>query len=229
MIGNLDINLMVEFLDKVKEATGAARKVRITTPGGMDIEFENEPGRFFSVHNGLIVRPGQIACLPGQISWVPKFGTINGKMVFDAAIDPGISDLDTPVTAYIEKDFIVKIEGGTAAREWESWLKHFEDPNMFRVAHCSYGLNPGATLSRIIAEDERVWGGVEFGFGNIGDYLIPDYVAQGKYMRAISHCDGMASKATVLLDGKYFFKDGEVVGPTPEIIELAKRLRESNK
>ena len=226
MIGHMDIETCAEFHHKVEAATAAAKHVHITTPAGTDVEFDMEPGRPFWTADGLIDKPGDLKMVPGQISWTPKFGTIQGRLVFDGAMDPGISDLDEPIVVDVKDDFITNISGGQAAKQWEAWLKSLNDPNMYRVAHASYGLNPGSILSRVIAEDERIWGCVEFGFGNIGDIMVADYIEKtGKYMHAASHCDGIALNSTVWLDDKLFFKDGEVVGPTEEIVELAKKLR----
>ena len=60
-------------------------------------------------------------------------------------------------------------------RSFYQWMKSFDDPNMFNVAHLCYGLGPYAQLTGEVCEDERVWGCVEWGFGNIGACLtIPD-------------------------------------------------------
>ena len=67
---------------------------------------------------------------------------------------------------YVEEGRIKKIRGKYEARVFESWLKSFKDPNMFNIAHVSYGCNPGAKFTGNILEGERVWGAVEWGFGN---------------------------------------------------------------
>ena len=43
------------------------------------------------------------------------------------------------------------------AKIFEHWLKSLKDPKMFRIAHISYGCNPGDRLMGNILEDERVW------------------------------------------------------------------------
>ena len=47
------------------------------------------------------------------------------------------------------------------------------DPNMFRLAHVSYGFNPGAKLTGNMVEDERIWECTEWGIGYVGPRLIP--------------------------------------------------------
>ena len=94
---------------------------------------------------------------------------------------------------------------------------------MFRLAHASYGFGPGAKLTGNVVEDERVWGSTEWGIGNVGPQLVSD-IPGG--IAGASHTDGICMSSTVYLDGELFLKDGEVVSPTPEVVELARVARE---
>ncbi len=219
-IGRVDVPNLIKFILKVEAATKAAKHVRVTTPGGSDIEFDNVPGREFATADG-IVRKGEVKMLPGQISWAPEFKTINGTIVIDGTLTPPCNKLNEPVKLRVKEGKIIKIEGGQQARDFENWLKSFNDENMFTTAHIAYGLGPGAKLSGDIVEDERVWGCTEWGFGNVGGLLTSD-IPGG--IPAASHSDGICLNATVYLDGKLFLKEGMVVGPTDEIVELARKL-----
>ncbi|MDI9461257.1 MAG: aminopeptidase [Saccharofermentanales bacterium] len=221
-IGKVDIPLLGRFIRKVASLTEKTKHMRITTPAGMDIEFENMPGRELGVADG-IVNKGEVRMLPGQIGWAPNFETINGVIVVDGIMSPAVNGpLDQPIKMYVEKGKVVKIEGGASAKQLESWLKSFNDPNMYNVAHASYGLGPFAELSGNICEDERIWGCSEWGFGNIGAVLtIPD-IPEG--IPAASHTDGVCLNSTVYLDGELLFKDGEIVGPDAETVEMARKL-----
>ena len=53
----------------------------------MDIEFDNEPGREFVVADGF-VRKGELKMSPGQISWSPRFESINGTIIVDGTQSP---------------------------------------------------------------------------------------------------------------------------------------------
>jgi leucyl aminopeptidase (aminopeptidase T) len=220
-IGRADIPTLAEFTLKVEAATKAAKHIRVTTPAGTDVEFDNKPGRIFGVADG-IVNKGEVKMLPGQIGWAPDFETINGMIVVDGTLTPPIgARVDSPVKITVKKGRIVTVEGGASASTFSQWLKSFNDPNMYNAAHISYGLGPFAKLTGDIVEDERVWGCTEWGFGNVGAVLTND-IPGG--IPAASHSDGICLNSTVYLDGVKFFEDGVVVGPNDEIIALARKL-----
>ncbi len=220
-IGRVDNIALGHFLDKTEEITKKAKKVRITTPAGCDISFEHKPGRDFYTSNG-IVGDGEWKMMAGQISWSPIFESINGTIVFDGSVNPPIGLLKDKIKLTVEKGAITNIEGGNEAKELKNWLESFDDPGMFKIAHLSYGFNPGAKLTGDVVEDERVWGSTEWGIGNVGPQLVCD-IPGG--IAAASHTDGICMNSTVWLDGELFLEDGEVVGPTKEMIQLAEKAR----
>jgi leucyl aminopeptidase (aminopeptidase T) len=146
--------------------------------------------------------------LGGQISWCPVEETINGVLVFDGAIWPPtqICKLGSPVKLSFEQGRCTRIEGGSEAKIFENWLKSFNDPNMFRLAHYSLGFNPGVTQSTgRIVEDERVFGCMEFGIGSQGKAIM------GAFWTAASHTDGTVNHPTMIFDGKVFEENGVYV------------------
>ena len=104
----------------------------------------------------------------------------------------------------------MKFEGGSEATVYEKWLKDFNDPQMLKLAHVDYGFNPGARLTGNILEDERVWGGTEWGIGNIGGAPGP------------SHSDGICLNSSVWLDGVQIMDKGQLLDP--ELKKLAEKL-----
>jgi len=155
--------------------------------------------------------------LPGQIGWAPDLDTVNGLLVFDGAVDPPCRKLEEPIFLTIKNGTVTKVEGGKQAVEYEIWLKSFNDPQMFRLAHICYGFNPGAKLSGDIAEDERIWGCTEWGVGNIGPQLItPDGIP------GASHSDGICLNSSVWLDGKQIMDKGQMIDS--RLAELAHKL-----
>ena len=217
-IANLDMELQEQFQDKVVDITKRAGKMTITTPGGTDVSFENVSNR--AVTNELRADTPGPHFLVGQIGWAPLEESINGTIVYDGAFSGGgeaeIGILDNPIELHIEKGRIVKIEGGTEAEIVKKWLKNLNDPEMYRLAHVCYGFNPGAQLSGLCTEDERVWGSTEWGFG----YQGPMFEAVG--IDAISHADGICLNSTVTIDGELLTEKGEVVHP--ELKNLAKAM-----
>lgn len=221
-IGKVDNIQLNKFIMAMTEVTKNAKHIRVTAPNGMDIEFDNEPGRDFLVADGF-VRKGEIKMFPGQISWAPNFESINGIITVDGTLSPPLGAVKSPVTFHVKKGEIIKIEGGTDAAEFEAWLKSFDDPQMFRIAHLAYGFGPNAKLSGDIVEDERVWGCTEWGIGNVGGCLVSDIPGEAGIPGA-SHSDGICLNCSVWLDGTQVLDKGVVVGPTPEIVEMARKL-----
>ena len=213
-IGRIDFPNLEKFLKLVTQKTLSAKHMRITTPAGTDVEFNNEPGRIPIMELGYANTPGP-HMLTGQIGWAPNFESINGKIVFDGSVDP-IGILKEPVHLFIEKGEITKIEGGKEAIEYEKWLKSFNHPLMFKLAHVCYGFNPGAKLTGDVLEDERIWGATEWGIGNVGEMLVPGGIP------GPSHTDGICLNSSVWLDGIQIMDKGQLVDP--ELKKLAKKL-----
>jgi leucyl aminopeptidase (aminopeptidase T) len=80
---------------------------------------------------------------------------------------PPIGLVKEPVKLQVEEGKIAKIEGGKDAVDYEAWLKSFNDPKMFNMAHVCYGFSPGAKLTGNILEDEWVWGCTEWRVGYV--------------------------------------------------------------
>lgn len=81
--------------------------------------------------------------------------------------------------------------------------------------------DPFAKLTGEVVEDERVWGCTEWGIGNVGAPLTPD-IPGG--IPAASHSDGICLNSSVWLDGKQIMDKGAIIGPTQEIVDLARKL-----
>ncbi len=217
-IGRVNYLVLGEFLEALRKMTMDAKHIRFTTPAGEDLEFDNssDPNHLYTLAKGYVDVPGS-HMMSGQISWTPDLDSIKGVLVFDGSLVPPCGLLQEPIRLTIEKAKVVKIEGGNQAREFEAWLKSFNDPLMFQLAHASWGFNPGARLTGDIVEDERVWGATEWGLGNIGATLIaPEGVP------AASHTDGICLNTSAWLDGEQILDKGKVVHK--ELAELAREL-----
>lgn len=214
-IGRVNLEPLRVFMHKVRDMTRAAKKMKVTSPAGTDLEFENAPEIPISCDTGKADTPGT-HFLSGQIGWSPRLETVNGTIVFDGSVSPPLGHVTSPVVLHAVKGRVVKIEGGQDAREFEAWLKSFDDENMFRLAHICYGFNPGAKLTGNVLEDERVWGCTEWGLG----YQSPVDVPPDGIM-AKSHTDGICLNSSVWLDGVQLLDEGRVVHPELEALALA--------
>ncbi|MEM1610327.1 MAG: hypothetical protein QXQ57_01615 [Sulfolobales archaeon] len=217
MIGRIDLSTMYAFQRKLAEVTRRVRHMKITTPAGTNVEFENDPKRPILVE-GEINGPGEYM-LFGQVDWAPIEESISGVIVFDGSVWPPeeLGLLKSPIKLYIREGKVYRIEGGYEAHIFEKWIRSFNDEKMYRVAHLSYGCNPGAKLTGNILEDERVWGVVEWGIGSQSQTF------RGKIGPASSHTDGICTRPTVIGDGETVIRDGEYVHP--ELVELANKLK----
>ena len=119
-IGNVETEQLKKFMLAITEKTKNAKNMRVTTPAGCDISFEIDPGHYTACDCGNATVPG-IHMLTGQINVVPRFGSINGVIVFDGSVTPPFGTTpDAPIRLTIENSKIVKIEGGRDAAIFEA-------------------------------------------------------------------------------------------------------------
>ncbi len=217
-IARLDMDVQEKFQNKVVELTHKASKMRVTTPAGTDIAFENVAER--PITNELRADVPGPHFLVGQIGWAPREETINGTIVFDGSFSGGgeadLGILTEPIHLTVEKGRIVDIKGGEQAKKMDNWLKKLGDPGMYNLAHICYGFNPGAILTGLCTEDERVWGSTEWGNGYQGPMF------EGNLPEAVSHADGICLNSTVSVDDALLLEDGKVVHP--ELVDIAKAM-----
>ncbi len=204
-IANVNYDTMIEMGEYIKGLLEKADEVIITCENGTNLKAYNR-GRGIRHSGQRATKKGYPIMLGGQISWCPVESTINGTLVFDGAIWPptNICKLSSPVILEFVDGYVVKVDGGSEAKIFENWLKSFDDPNMFRMAHYSLGFNPGVTRTTgRIVEDERVFGCMEFGIGSQGKAIM------GEFWTAKSHTDGTLTRPTIILDGKIFEENGK--------------------
>jgi len=217
-IARVNLKLQEEFQNKVVELTRNATKMRITTPAGTDVSFENVPTR--PVTNELRADVPGPHFLLGQIGWAPLEESINGVIVFDGSFSGGgeadLGVLSHPIELIVKQGKITEIRGQEEAKSLKRWLEKLDDPRMYYLAHVCYGFNPGAKLSGLCTEDERVWGSTEWGFG----YQGPAF--KGNLGEAVSHADGICLNSTVWLDNQLMVEEGKVVHP--DLADIARAM-----
>lgn len=100
-------------------------------------------GRPASGQCGVVERPGDWDSLGTAFSNVyPKEDSVEGTIVLNGTVTlsgyhPCI--IEEPVRLEMRGGSIVKVEGGSEARIFESWLDSRGDPNMRRMAHIGFG------------------------------------------------------------------------------------------
>jgi len=218
-IGRIDFAALERFQETFSQMLSGTRHVRITTPSGEDMQFDHALGLPIRCRMGYAHKPSS-EMLAGQISSTPDFDSIRGTVVFDGSLVPPCGKLEEPILLTIDAGTIVKVEGGAQAREFETWMNSFNHPQMKRLAHLSYGFNPGAKLTGDIVEDERVWGSTEWGIGSVPATIVPP-----DGFPAPSHCDGICLNSSVWLDGEQIMDQGRLVNQ--ELVALAEPLGKS--
>jgi leucyl aminopeptidase (aminopeptidase T) len=214
-IGRVDFAALEAFQKAFSALLSQTKHVRITTPAGEDVEFDHAAGIPVRCRMGYAHAPGS-EMLAGQISTTPEFDSVRGTIVFDGSLVPPCGKLEGPIRLAVEKGTITQIGGGPQAQEFAAWVDGFRHPQMRRLAHLSYGFNPGARLSGDIVEDERVWGSTEWGIGSVPATIVPPGYP------APSHCDGVSLHSSVWLDGRLVMEKGRLVNP--ELVSLAAAL-----
>lgn len=206
VIGNIEVNKLKTFMEAFGVRQRAVKKMHVLTEAGTDVKFDVEPEYTVAVDCGKADVPGFHMC-PGQLNVIPRFGSVNGIIVFDGTITPPFGKIPSqPVRLTIQDSKITKIEGGREAAEYDKFLHDFNDEGMLKIAHMAYGFNPGAKLSGNVVEDERVWGCTEWGIGYVSALEAPP-IGQP----AVSHSDGICLNATIYFDDKLIMEKGIVV------------------
>lgn len=208
-VGRVNYDVLIEFGEYLTDKVHRSNEVIVMDNNGTNLVGYNQ-GRGVKHSGQRATKKGYPVMLGGQVSWCPVEETINGKLVFDAALFPPdtLGLLSSNVELTLENGVVKKIEGGKDAEIFEKWLAKFDDPNMYRLAHYSIGFNPGVTkpTGRIV-EDERLFGCIEMGIGSQGASLM------GACWDAASHTDGIVSKPTILLDGYKLEENGIYMDP----------------
>jgi len=209
-----DIQLLGKLLSKVTDMAKSAKKVRISSENGTDVSYGINPNYAFDYDDGDFSKP-KFCTAPGYVNIVPKTGTMNGKIVFDSLMIVDVFNNDNHVEFEMKDGKIAAIKGNQEAEKLIEFLASFDDPNMYKISHNMIGLNPGIRkLSGDIVEDERIWGGVDFGFGHTSPIDMPPD-GQG----AKSHFDGVVAEVSIYLDDQKIVDNGEVCHP--DLVDLA--------
>lgn len=219
LIGRTDYLTMCKLGESLTRLTKQAREVTIKSESGTDLRFDNDPSRPIFHNDGIVNQKHIYKPLGGQISWAPVEDSIEGVIIADTFIWPpsDIGILKNPVKITIREGRIIKIDGGVEAKMFENWLKSLADEKMYYVAHASWGFHPKAKLTGVPLEDERLYAGIEFGFGS------QSLKFQGKIGKAKSHTDVGLYNPSVYYDEVLICHNGRFVHS--ELTELDRKLK----
>ncbi len=218
---HFDIPTLKHLLNEVLDLAKRSKTIHISSANGTDVKYDIDLSYAFDIDDGDYSNP-IFGTAPGYVNIVPKLKSMEGKIVFDTLMNADLSG-DNRVEFLMEKGAIVKIEGNKEADQFKEYISSFKDENMYKISHNMIGLNPGVTkLSGDIVEDERVWGGVDFGFGYTSPMDMPPHGQE-----AASHFDGIVEKVTIKFDDTLIIKGGEVC--LPSLLPLADKLKQTDQ
>ena len=201
-----DIQLLKQLLNKVREMVMDCKTVRITSENGTDVSYDIDLNYAFDIDDGDLSQP-KFGTAPGFVNIVPKLASMNGTIVFDYLQN---SEEQSLLGFEMKDGSINDVIGKKVASEnFKKYLASFNDENMYKISHNMLGLNPKVReLSGELVEDERIWGGVDFGFGHTSAMDMPPFGQEAK-----SHFDGVVTNASIYLDDVQIFDNGEVCHP----------------
>jgi 2,5-dihydroxypyridine 5,6-dioxygenase len=187
-----------------------AKEVRIESDAGTNIVADCH-GRPGWGQDGVVRKPKDWDSAATAIYAVaPLEDRMHGTMVLEPGdfiwTFPEPMHLRERVTLTVDGGRLVKIDGGDQALRLERWLRSFDDPNSYVIAHTGFGGDPRASLDRA-QEVESLEGGINIAFG--GNL----FRGLGGKTRAKSHVDIVVMRQSMFLDDELVVKDGKIVHP----------------
>jgi leucyl aminopeptidase (aminopeptidase T) len=203
---NYDIEKMARLLQILEAQASKTKTVRITSANGTDVFYDMDPQNQISFDSGDFSTK-HFGTAPGYINFVPKYGSMTGRIRFDMIMHADLSQ-GGHVEFEMEAGKIVAFHGAES-KVLEDYVTGLGEENMFKISHNMIGLCPGVrTLSWEIVEDERIWGGADFGFGYTSAIDMPPMGQP-----ASSHFDGIVTQISLWFDDTLIIRDGEFVLP----------------
>ena len=200
-----EIEMMGDLLNKVLKMLVDCQTVRITSQNGTDVSYSTNPNYPLDIDDGDFSKP-IFGTAPGYVNIVPKIGSMNGSIVFDNLMNADVYNTNNRVEFIMKNGIISDVVGSPEAKNFKDYLASFDDENMYKISHNMLGFNPGVQkLCGEIVEDERVWGGVDFGFGHTSPMDMPPH---GQI--AASHFDGIVEAVSIYLDDIQIFDNGVI-------------------
>ena len=208
VFNSFQVKDMKPLLEKVRDMAMTSKTIRITSENGTDLSYETNLNYPMDLDDGDFSKK-KFGTAPGYVNVIPKIGSMNGKIVFDDLMFSTTHETGEKVGFEMIDGKIANVSGGSEGENYKSFLAQFNDENVYKISHNMFGLNPGVRQLRgEIVEDERIWGGVDFGFGHTSPMdMPPDGQA------ASTHFDGVVGKVSLYFDDKEIYRNGEVVHP----------------
>ncbi|MCR5284420.1 MAG: aminopeptidase [Treponema sp.] len=223
----IDYELLQARCKKLDQKFTNISSVHITAPGGTDLTI-NVEGRKLLFDDGDFSKPGSGGNIPaGEVFISPVVGKTEGLIVYDGSMtfSDGDSILETPISCRVENGFVTDIKGGAEAKRLLKTITEAEarpfllekekklpegqasvyKRNARNIGELGIGLNPAATITGNMLEDEKAFNTCHFAIGENYDNDAP----------ALIHLDGVVRSPTITItymDGSSLeiLKDGVI-------------------
>lgn len=204
---DVDFERIAPVAEAIRERFTRAREVVLRARGGTDLRasLEGRKGRCLS---GLARTPGTFSAPPIiEAGAGPVEGTAEGILVIDGVIPlVGIGQVRSPIWVEIRggkaQSFSAAGEDDSFARQLETLLAGFQDPNVYEVAEISLGLNPRSKMGDNAVDAEAKLGTAHVAFGDNRGY--------GGTNAARCHIDCVIQDVSLWLDGEAIVENGEL-------------------
>ena len=206
---NIDYKLLGERCKAICKKYEGAVSVHVTAEGGTDITV-GVKGRKGLEDNGDFSQPGSGGNVPaGEVFISPVVGTCEGKIVFDGSMtfSSGDAMLETPISVTVKDGFVKDVTGGAEAARLLKDITVAEAESLAMVAQKKFtpeqgeayrrnarnigelgiGLNPAASITGNMLEDEKAFRTCHFAIGQNYDGDAP----------ALIHFDGIVRNPTI--------------------------------
>ena len=190
-----DYRIVKKITDKVFHLVKNAKKMRVLSRNGTNVEFSVE-GREWHRDDGWLNKSGSLGNLPaGEVFIAPLEKSINGIIIFDF-----FPLSKSKLTLEVKEGKVYKIRENAEVLE-RIFLKLGEKSR--QIAEFGIGTNPKAKIIGNVLEDEKALGTCHFALGNNINF--------GGVNKVQFHVDGIIEKPTILTDGKLIMKNGKLL------------------
>lgn len=208
---NINYGELAERCKKLEKIFENAINVQVTAAGGTNISVPVY-GRKLMNDDGDFSKPGTGGNIPaGEVFISPLVGKCQGVIVYDGSMtfSDGDSILETPITCKVEKGYVTEISGGEEAKRLLKTITEAENrsieyekngklpegqgeiykKNARNIGELGIGLNPAASITGNMLEDEKAFRTCHFAIGENYDNDAPSLI----------HLDGVVRNPTITL------------------------------
>ena len=208
---NINYGELAERCKKLEKIFENAINVQVTAAGGTNISVPVY-GRKLMNDDGDFSKPGTGGNIPaGEVFISPLVGKCQGVIVYDGSMtfSDGDSILETPITCKVENGYVTEISGGDEAKRLLKTITEAENrsieyekngklpegqgaiykKNARNIGELGIGLNPAASITGNMLEDEKAFRTCHFAIGENYDNDAPSLI----------HLDGVVRNPTITL------------------------------